>query len=170
METQAEPSFMRGRRPHPGGERRAPRRWMSSSLAVVMASVCSNLAAAAPTERRTQVRQSPYDVAETVRRIEAAAQATGFQVLASVEPPAPAPWRQRVVVLASSEGGTPVQLESPDALPDMPMALRVEAAADGSAVVRLSEVDPGFTDDSDWPSTVADELADLPRLVDQALR
>lgn len=143
---------------------------MSSSLAVVMASVCSNLAAAAPTERRTQVRQSPYDVAETVRRLEAAAHATGFQVLASVEAPAPAPRPQRVVVLASSEGGTPVLLERPDALPDMPMALRVEAAADGGAVVHLSEVDTSPSDDGDWPSTVADELADLPRLVDQALR
>jgi hypothetical protein len=170
MEMQAEPSFMRGRRPHPGGERRAPRRWMTGSLAMVMASVCSVGASATP-ERRSQVRHSPYGVAETARRLEAAAHATGLHVLANVAPPVPSPMPHRIVVLASSEGGTPVLLDRPGAWPDMPMALHVEAAAGGGALVRLTEVDlDGRDDEGDWPSTVTGELADLPRLVDQALR
>jgi uncharacterized protein (DUF302 family) len=142
---------------------------MTGSLAVVMASVC-NIGGATPIERRTQVRQSPYGVAETARRLEAAAQATGLQVLATVEPPAPGPHPQRVVVLASSEGGTPVCLDRPDAPPAMPMALRVEAIADGRSLVSLSTVDLDLSDDGDWPSTVAGELAELPHIVDQALR
>lgn len=167
---QAEPSFMRGRRPHPGGERRAPRRWMTGSLAVVMASVCS-VGASATTDRRSHIRQSPYGVAETARRLEAAAQATGLQVLANVAPPVPSPIPHRIVVLASSEGGTPVLLDRPGALPDMPMALHVEATAGGGAQVRLTEVDLDPRDgDGDWPSSVAGELAELPRIVDQALR
>ena len=163
-------SFLRGRRPPPGAERRPPRRWMTSSLAVVMASVCS-AAPSVATERRSQVRHSPYGVAETARRLEAAAQANGLQVLASVEPPAPSPLPQRVVVLASSEGGTPVMLDSPSALPDMPMALLVQGTAAGGAEVRLTPVDLEVDEaDSEWPSTLAGELAELPRIVDRALR
>lgn len=143
---------------------------MTGSLAVVMASVC-NVGGAAPADRRTQVRQSPYDVSETTRRLEQAAQAKGLQVLASVAPPAPGPVPERFVVLASSEGGTPVMMDGTSAPPDMPMTLHVRATRDGGAEVLLTEVDIDLGDvDSEWPSTLAGELSELPKLIERALR
>lgn len=142
---------------------------MSGSLAIVMASLAGH-AESAPPDRRGCIRASPYDIAETVRRIERTAVQQGMPVLARVDRSSrgTAQW---VIVLASSGGGTPVVLNETDAAPAVPLSVHVLQGPDGSAWVRLPEVDttnavPG---DTDWPDSVVDELAGLPTLVELAL-
>ncbi len=140
------------------------RLWMTGSLAVVMASLCTGrgvLDAERLASSMRVFRHSPYGVKETLRRIEAAAEARGLQVLARVGQQGP------VVVLASTVGGTPVLMESPDSLPDVPLAVQVVRSDDGGADVLVAQ-----SLDSGWdglPAPVADELAELPDLLDRAL-
>lgn len=144
------------------------RRWMTGSIAVVMASVASHAAAAV--ERRGVVRASPFSVTETVRRIEQAAVDHGLPVLACIDRSQRDGKPHWVIVLASSEGGTPVQVEGVDAPPEVPMAVHVEAGPDGAAWVRLPASDVVLeATESDWPDSVVDELAGLPMLVESAL-
>lgn len=151
------------------GTRARVRRWMSGSLAIVMASLAGH-AASAVLERRGSTRVSPYDVAETVRRIEQAAVQHGLPVLARVDRSTRGA-TQWVIVLTSSEGGTPVVLGEPDASPDVPLSIHVLEGPDGAAWVRLPPVDVAAAElgDSDWPDSVVDELAGLPMLVELAL-
>ena len=72
-----------------------------------------------------------------------------------------------VIVLASAAGGTPVLMESADSLPDVPLAVQVVRSDDGGADVLIPQ-----SLDSGWdglPAPVADELAELPGLLDRAL-
>lgn len=145
------------------------RRWMTGSLAIVMASL-SGHAASSSLDRRGGARISPYGLAETVRRIEQVAVEHGLPVLARVDRSTRA-GGQWVIVLASSEGGTPVVLDEPDAPPDVPLSIHVVEGPDGAAWVRWPSVDSPAADrsDSDWPDSVVDELAGLPMLVELAL-
>lgn len=142
---------------------------MTGSLAVVMASL-AGVPSMAQSERRGVVRKSPYGVAETVRRIEQAARQHGLPVLASVDRTTrlKAQW---VVVLTSSEGGTPVVMDPAAPAPAVPLAVHIEEGPDGYTVVRLPRIDDVSTDreQSDWPDSVVDELAGLPMIVDMAL-
>lgn len=140
------------------------RLWMTGSLAVVMASLCVGRGVL-DYERLASsmrvLRHSPYSVMETLRRIEAAAEAHGLQVLARVGQPGP------VIVLASAAGGTPVLMESADSLPDVPLSVQVVRTPDGGADVLVPQ-----SLDSGWdglPGSVAEELARLPDLLDRAL-
>ena len=138
--------------------------WMTGSLAVVMASLCTGrgvLDAERLASSMRVLRHSPFGVGETLRRIEAAAEARGLQVLARVGQQGP------VIVLASAAGGTPVLMESADSAPDVPLSVQVVRSADGGADVLVPQ-----SLDSGWdgmPDRVADELAGLPALLDRAL-
>jgi len=147
------------------GERRIPfRLWMTGSLAVVMASLCTGRGVL-DVERLAGsmrvLRHSPYGVKETVKRIEDAARERGHAVLARVGQ------QGQVIVLASSVGGTPVLMASADSPPDIPLSVQVLRSDDGGADVLVTQ-----SLDSGWdglPESVADELAGLPELLDRAL-
>ena len=142
--------------------RRPFRLWMTGSIAVVMAAM-TPLRSASETDRNQAMRllrHSPYDVGETLQRLELAARAHGLSVLARV------PGTSPVLVLAASMGGTLVVMHDADSRPAMPLGLMVSAASDGGADVRVAEAER-----SDWselpPSVVAD-LRALPDVVDSA--
>lgn len=147
------------------GERRIPfRLWMTGSLAVVMASLCTGRGVL-DVERLAGsmrvLRHSPYGVKETVKRIEDAARERGHAVLARVGQ------QGQVIVLASSVGGTPVLMASADSPPDIPLSVQVLRSDDGGADVLVTQ-----SLDSGWdglPDSVADELAGLPELLERAL-
>ncbi len=140
------------------------RLWMTGSLAVVMASLCTGrgvLDAERLSVSMRMLRHSPFGMKETVRRIEDAAEAQGLRVLARVGQQGP------VIVLASAAGGTPVLMESADSPPDVPLAVQVVRSVGGGTDVLVSQ-----SLDSGWdglPDAVADELAGLPELLDRAL-
>ena len=145
------------------------RRWMTGSLAIVMASLAGHVASAGM-ERKGITRVSPYGLAETVRRIEKAAVDHGMPVLARVDRSSRA-GRQWVIVLASSEGGTPVMTDAQGTVPAVPLSVLVHEGPHGEAWVRLPPMDVAMAEgsDSDWPDSVVDELAGLPLLIEQAL-
>jgi uncharacterized protein (DUF302 family) len=148
-------------------EHRPFRLWMTSSLAVVMLSIC---AARNPVEeerflKARTVRHSPFNVDETLRRIEAAARHQGLSVLARLE------GAQPMIVLASSVGGTPVVMDRSDtSRPDMPLSVEVRESMDGGADVFIAMApDDADTDWFDLPPSVVNDIATLPYLVDVAL-
>ncbi len=140
------------------------RLWMTGSLAVVTASLCTGRGVL-DVERLAGsmrvLRHSPFGVMETVQRIEDAAREYGHEVLARVGQ------QGQVIVLASSMGGTPVLMASADSPPDVPLSVQVVRSADGGADVLVTQ-----SLESGWdgmPESVADELAHLPELLDRAL-
>ena len=140
------------------------RLWMTGSLAVVMAALCTGRGVL-DDERLAGsmrvLRHSPYSVGETVQRIEDAARRSGQSVLARIGSPGP------VIVLASSVGGPPVLMSAPDALPDVPLSVQVRRSADcGADVLVAQSLDSGW---DELPASVADELARLPELLERAL-
>ena len=143
------------------------RLWMTGSLAVVMAAMIP-LRAASEAERSQAMRllrHSPYDVAETLQRIELAARDHGLSVLAKVAGAPP------VLVLSASIGGTLVVMNDARSPPAMPLSLMVRASAAGGADVLVAAAQPGG-DGSDWselPASVVDDLRSLPDVVDRAL-
>lgn len=143
------------------------RLWMTGSLAVVMAAMIP-LRAASEDERghaMRLLRHSPFDVAETLQRIELAARDRGLSVLAKVAGAPP------VLVLAASIGGTLVVMTNADSRPAMPLSLMVSASADGGAdvMVATAQRDADSTDWSELPASVVDDLRALPGVVERAL-
>lgn len=146
--------------------RRPVRVWLTGSIAIVMAAMV-NLRIETETdpddERPRRVAlASPYGVTETVLRIETEAAQRGLQVL----------WRDErgdaVLVLASSAGVTPVAFDGEAT--QAPMALHVLPQDDGSARVLLpAEVGSLAGELRDVSPQAADELAQLPTLVERAL-
>ncbi len=148
--------------------RRPFRFWLTGSIAVVMASLCTGRGVLdderlAATMR--VVRHSPYGVGETVQRIEAAARQRGQAVIVRVD------GAGSVLVLASALGGTPVVMPEPDASPAVPpLSVQVRGNADGGADVLVARLDAAA--DAAWaelPPVVAAELAALPALLERAL-
>lgn len=140
------------------------RLWMTGSLAVVMAALCNDRGVLDDQRLAASmrvVRHSPYNVTETVMRIEAAARQRGQDVLARVGGDAP------VVVFASSVGGTPAMMVSDHAPPDVPLSVQVRGSDDGGADVLVVRDLGGAL--ADLPDTVAAELTSLPGLLDRAL-
>jgi len=149
--------------------------WMTGCMAVVMSAFAGT--SQARTDTRGQVSHlSRFSVAETVQRIEASAQRHGLQMFALVDRKGVATaagaldgadWK--VIVLASSEGGTPVLMDWPGARPAVPMSLVVrETAAGGSEVLVGNHGSHAGLDD--LPSHVKRDLAELPGVVVDALR
>jgi uncharacterized protein (DUF302 family) len=149
--------------------------WMTGCMAVVMS------AFAGTTLARTEIRglvshTSPYGVAETVQRIEASAQRHGLQMFALVErlgspsgKDVPEGTNWKVVVLASSEGGTPVLMDRAGGQHAVPMSLVVRANAQGGSEVLVGSTATDATL-AGLPSHVQRDLAELPGLVAEALR
>lgn len=147
-----------------GPGRKPFRLWMTGSLAVVMASLCTGRGVLdderlAATMR--VLRHSPFGVTETVLRIEQAARQRGQEVLARVGSHGP------VIVLASAVGGTPVVMASADSPPDIPLSVQVRRCADGGADVLVARMLGDRL--VELPDTVAAELAALPGLLERAL-
>jgi hypothetical protein len=147
-----------------GNVRKPFRLWMTGSLAVVMAALCTGRGVLDDQRLAASMRvlrHSPYSVSETVLRIEAAARQRGQDVLARIDGSA------LVLVFASSVGGTPVVMVSPDSPPDVPLSVQVRRSDDGGAdVLVLRDLDGAL---AELPDTVAAELASLPGLLDRAL-
>ncbi|MBX3605023.1 MAG: hypothetical protein KF788_07115 [Piscinibacter sp.] len=147
-----------------GGIRKPFRLWMTGSLAVVMASLCTGRGVLDDERLAASmrvVRHSPYSVTETVLRIEEAARQRGQEVLARIDGSA------LVLVLASSVGGTPVVMTAADAPPDVPLSVQVRRNDEGGADVLVAR-DLGSALHG-LPDTVAAELAALPGLLERAL-
>ena len=139
---------------------------MTGSVAVVTAALMpSRVAGGEERPRATKLaRLSPYGVSETVQRIEAAARSDGLSVLMRLD------GARSVIVLASSVGGTPVVMREADQRAEVPLAVQVREAADGTTEVLTTGVAEDL--DTDWtelPPGAADDLARLPRVLDRAL-
>jgi len=146
-----------------GPARKPFRLWMTGSLAVVMASLCTGRGVLDDQRLASTlrvVRHSPFSVTETVLRIEQAARQRGQDVLAKIGS------NELVLVLASSVGGTPVVMLSADSVPDVPLSVHVRRSADGGADVLVAQLSDGL---GDLPDTVTAELAGLPGLLERAL-
>lgn len=144
--------------------RRPARIWMTGSLAVVMAAVLGLRTQTEDEDERARrlVGASPYGIAETVQRLEAAAAQRGLPVLLRSE------GREPVIVLASSAGGTPVVLG--DGRPGIALALQVRASADGAVQVLVPAEAAGIAAAlREVSAQAADELDALPQLVERAL-
>lgn len=151
----------------PVDARRPFRLWMTGSLAVVMA-VMIPLRGASGAERQHALRllrHSPFDVSETLQRIELAALDRGLSVLARVPGVSPA------LVLASAIGGTLVVMHEAGSRPAMPLSVMVSAAAGGGADVMIAATgDDAANDWSELPASVVADLRALPGMVERALR
>ena len=136
------------------------RLWMTESFAVVMAALSSTRE---DRGARTHVlRRSPYSVGETLLRIEAEALNQGLSVLVEWNGAHP------VIVLGSSIGGTPVMMNRADSRPCVPLSVGIRECADGADVL-LIDSDDADTDWGDLPTAVADDIAAMPRWVENAL-
>jgi uncharacterized protein (DUF302 family) len=153
-------------RPAPDG--RIPfRLWMTGSLAVVMASLCTGRGVLDDQRLAGSMRllrHSPYGVNETVLRIEEAARQRGQSVLLRLGDAG------TVIVLSASAGGTPVVMAHRDSPPDMPLSVQVRRSANGGAdvLVAMAGSDVGTSLDG-LPADVAEDVAALPALLERAL-
>ena len=149
----------------PLGVQRPFRLWMTGSLAVVMAAMIPLRQAGGDSERGhllKMLRHSPFDVSETLSRIEIAARDRGLSVLAR------ALGTRSVLVLASSVGGTLVVMDEADSQPAIPLSLAIQQTRGGGADVLIASADSS----EHWsglPLAVVDDLRALPGVVDRAL-
>ena len=140
--------------------------WMTSCVAVVMASLGGGRALAS--ERHPLTQSSRYRVTETVERIEACAQKHGLSVFTRLIPGDEIGGVRdefTLIVFESSDGGTPVLMESALAHPEVPLAVVVRTDPTGGTEVLFAG-----SDWSDLPATVARDLTELPIMVADALR
>jgi uncharacterized protein (DUF302 family) len=172
MKTDAQKATVRGEE-NPAG--RPPFRfWMTGCMAVVMSAFTGSTLARSESRGLT-CHTSRYSVAETVQRIEASAQRHGLQMFALVDRVATGAkdvaegtiWK--VVVLASSEGGTPVLMDRPGSPHSVPMSLVVRGDGRGGSEVLVGSV-PSEAAMASLPGHVKRDLAELPDLVADALR
>jgi uncharacterized protein (DUF302 family) len=143
--------------------------WMTSGIAIMVAAVSGGRAFAGE-ERLTLTRVSRYSVSETVHRIEASAQRHGMHVLACLPQLVNAQTGESryVIVLESSQGGTPVQMETPDAQPDLLMSVVLKIGQEGGTEVfmysgALRDLPEGLS------AQVQNDLADMPAMLEEAL-
>lgn len=150
--------------------------WMTGCMAVVMSAFAGTTLARAESRGQLTCHTSRYSVAETVQRIEASAQRHGLQMFALVDRRGASPGKDvpegtnwQVVVLASSEGGTPVLMDRPGGQHAVPMSLVVRANGQGGADVLVGST-AGDAALAGLPTHVQRDLAELPGLVAEALR
>ncbi len=144
-------------------------------MAVVM-SAFAGTTLARTESRGLTCHTSRYSVAETVQRIEASAQRHGLQMFALVDRSGSAAGKDvpegtnwKVVVLASSEGGTPVLMDRPGGQHAVPMSLVVRANGQGGSDVLVGST-ASHAALAGLPPHVQRDLAELPGLVAEALR
>lgn len=140
--------------------------WMTGSVAVVVAA--SGVGRGVVT--RALSRSSRFRLPETVQRIEACARKRGLYVFARFGQHARSHEEDAgdstFIVFESATGGTPVLMESPDARPELPLAVCVRSSAQGDTEVLFSGSDWG----GQLPPRVLRDLTELPVLVADALR
>ena len=150
------------------GEARKPfRLWMTGSVAVVMVAMLP-LRDVSEAEREGAarvLRNSRYSVAETVARIEAAARDRGLSVLAMTG------GERRMLVLASSVGGTPVVMNDADSPIEVPLGLMVRVGRGGGCDVLIASALQVTTPHlwRELPAAVVEDVRALPELIDRAL-
>jgi hypothetical protein len=152
---------------------RVPHRfWMTGAVAVVAASIGGGRNVFAEEHRHTSTRSSRYSVAETVQRLEASVHRRGLGVFACIaQPGASASQSTLVVVLESSQGGTPVLMrgDGPSSESDVPLSLIVRPISDDASEVIFPTDFGQWEDWHDLPQELAAELAELPAVVADAL-
>jgi hypothetical protein len=143
--------------------------WMTSGVAIMVAAASGGRSFASE-ERLTLTRVSPFSVSDTVHRIEASAQRHGMHVLACLPQQVDAITGESryIIVLESSQGGTPVQMETPDAGPDLLLSMVLKSGHRGGTQVflhqgALRDLPEGLS------AQVQNDLADLPAMLDEAL-
>ena len=151
------------------------RYWRTGAIAVVMAALGQAGTAGGrgdADERLLERRQSPYNVAETVLRIEGSAREHGMPVFARFEQGARLPRAgsrgpaAQVIVLESSDGGTPVLMGDASSPIELPLSVIVQLDGDGRTEVLTAAT-------QDWtalPLTLAQDLAQLTDVLGDALR
>lgn len=146
--------------------------WMTGCVAIMVAAV-SGGRSYANDDRLTLTGVSRYDVAETVQRIEASAQRHGMHVLACLPRKMNAVTGESgyMLVLESSQGGTPVLMETEGARPSLLLSVILRSAQAGGTEVLMHEEALG--DLGGLPeglsAQVQHDLADLPKVLDEAL-
>ena len=146
---------------------------MTGCMAVVMSAFAGTTLARVESRGLMTSHSSRYSVAETVLRIEASAQRHGLQMFALVDrgpgKDVPGSTHWKVVVFASSAGGTPVLMDRAGGQHAVPMSLVVRANGQGGADVLVG---PTASDAAlaGLPTHVQRDLAELPNLVADALR
>jgi uncharacterized protein (DUF302 family) len=145
------------------------RLWMTGGLAMVLAGLVGR-PDSEEDERFRLARVSPYGVAETVQRIEASAERQGMQVMVRMLEGRRGDTHtmRQVIVLESSQGGTPVSMQSENARPHLPLRVVVQRGADGVTQVLLPESTPSGSV-TGLPFQVQNDVAGLPEVVEQAL-
>lgn len=144
--------------------------WMTDARAVVLASLAGrrhNLP-----RHRTCTHVSRFGMAETLRRIEASVHRHGLAVFVNAEQTGPEGSSVRVMVLESSQGGTPVVMrcDGKEACPEAPLSIVVRSLGDDASEV-VVPTDFGPLDPSaDLPHGLTEELAELPCVVQDALQ
>ena len=142
--------------------------WMTSCVAVVMASLGGGRALA--NERHPLTQSSRYRVTETIERIEACAHKHGLSVFARLAQKA----SQRpggggefalIVFESASLDGTPVLMEGPGSRPEVPLTIYVRSDEAGETEVLFTG-----TDWAGLPPDVSRSLTELPMLVADALQ
>lgn len=143
--------------------------WMTSGVAIMVAAASSGRSFAGE-ERLTLTHVSRFGVSETVHRIEASAQRHGMHVLACLPQMASVHSDETrfIIVLESSQGGTPVQMETADAQPDLLLSVVLKRGSEGGTEVflhqgALRDLPEGLS------AQVQNDLADLSVMVDEAL-
>ena len=144
--------------------------WMTSGVAIMVAAVSGSRSFASDDERLTLAKISRYGVSETVQRIEASAQRHGMHVLACLPQKLNEVTGESryMLVLESSQGGTPVMMESEGAKPSLLLTVYLKQAHAGGTEVFLHEgalrdLPEGLSDQ------VQNDLAGLPGVLDEAL-
>lgn len=145
----------------------AIRLWMTESFAVISAALCSDCE---PGEEeglvlhRGAILASSYGVDETVRRIQVAVRNQNLRVLACVGT------RQRVIVLATAHGGTPILMDTVHCRFSMPLSMLVRTDVKGTTEVLLGmSLWEAAQIGSELPAHVTQNISALPALVEEAL-
>jgi uncharacterized protein (DUF302 family) len=137
--------------------------WMTGGVAVVLAALGGR--AMALEDKPGISRSSRYSVVETMQRIEASAARHGLSVFARSGGFAQLDGGvTHIIVLESSQGGTPVVMEGPHTAPDLPLCVTIRRGVAGLTEVLISS--------ADWeglPQQVTRDLESLPEVVDEAL-
>jgi hypothetical protein len=146
--------------------------WMTGCVAIMVAAVSGGRSEASE-DRFTLTGVSRYGVSETVQRIEASAQRHGMHVLACLPQKGNAVNGEAgfMLVLESSQGGTPVLMETEGAQPSLLLSVYLRSARAGGTEVLLHEGalgGPGGLPEG-LSAQVQLDLADLPRVLDEAL-
>lgn len=148
--------------------------WMTGGAAMILAALSGGARAVGAEERPAPTRLSRFGIEETVSRIEASALRHGLPVLARLQPPRYTHAERElndtrlVIVLESSQGGTPVSMDDANGPPALLLSVVVRQGRGGGTEVWLPLSSIDDLPDAMTPE-VRHDLADLPSLVDEAL-